>query len=351
MIDLRSDTVTTPTPEMLRAMTAAEVGDDVYGEDPTVNRLEEEVAGILGKEAAVFTPSGSMANQMAIRLHTRPGDSVLCEEGSHTFFYEAGAGAALSGVQFDLVPFSEKLSDEAIAGRFRADGLHEAPSTLMLVENTHNRGRGRALPRRETERIVAAARGLGLKTHCDGARIWNAAAATGDSERDLAAGFDTVAVCFSKGLGAPVGSALAGSREDAARARKIRKRLGGGMRQAGFLAAAALYGVRQHRSRLVEDHRRAAALARGLEELVHAGRPLQVDVPEPPTNMVYWRVANGPEAVEELRRRGVLMNHVGHGWIRAVTHLQISDSDIRDALLRIREVLLTCSPKRRDTSS
>lgn len=339
MIDLRSDTVTTPTPEMLRAMTAAEVGDDVYGEDPSINRLEEEVANLLGKEAAVFTPSGSMANQIAIRLHTRPGDSVLCEEGSHTFAYEAGAGAALSGVQFDLIPFNEKLSDEAITTRFRADGLHESPSTLILVENTHNRGRGRALPRQEMQRIVATARGLGLKTHCDGARLWNAAAATGDSERDLAAGFDTVAVCFSKGLGAPVGSALAGTRDDAARARKIRKRLGGSMRQAGFLAAAALHGLRQHRQRLPEDHRRAVALAEGLEELVHDGRPLEVDIPDPATNMVYWRVADGREVAERLRDKGVLMNHVGHGWIRAVTHLQISDSDIHDAVRRIREVL------------
>ena len=340
MIDLRSDTVTTPTPEMLRAMTAAEVGDDVYGEDPSINRLEEEVAGLLGKDAAVFTPSGSMANQIAIVLHTRPGDSVLCEEGSHTFAYEAGAGAALSGVQFDLIPFSEKLSDASIQGRCRADGLHESPSTLILVENTHNRGRGRALPVRETQRIVATAHGLGLKAHCDGARLWNAAAATGDSERELAAGFDTVSVCFSKGLGAPVGSALAGSREDVARARKVRKRLGGGMRQAGFLAAAALHGVRQHRGRLAEDHRRAVTLAEGLKELVHDGRPLEVDIPDPPTNMVYWRVADGQEVVGRLRRKGVLMNHVGNGWIRAVTHLQVSDADIHDAVLRIREALL-----------
>lgn len=339
MIDLRSDTVTTPTPEMLQAMAAAEVGDDVYGEDPSINRLEEEVAGLLGKEAAVFTPSGSMANQIAIRLHTRPGDSVLCEEGSHTFAYEAGAGAALSGVQFDLIPFSEGLSDEAIRGRFRGDGLHESPSTLILVENTHNRGRGRVLARQETRRIVATAHGLGLKAHCDGARIWNAAAAAGHSERELAEGFDTVAVCFSKGLGAPVGSALAGSRDDMARARKVRKRLGGGMRQAGFLAAAALYGLRQHRGRLPEDHRRAAALARGLEELVQDGRPLTVDIPDPATNMVYWQAANAPVVIERLRDQGVLMNHVGNGWIRAVTHLQISDPDIHEAVRRIRQVL------------
>lgn len=340
MIDLRSDTVTTPTSEMLQAMTVAEVGDDVYGEDPSINRLEEEVAGLLGKDAALFTPSGSMANQIAILLHTRPGDSVLCEEGSHTVNYEAGAGAALSGVQFDIIPFEEKLSDQAIKSTFRADGLHESPSTLILVENTHNRGRGRALVPQETERIVATARDLGLKTHCDGARLWNAAVATGSSERELAAGFNTVAVCFSKGLGAPVGSALAGGRGDIARARKIRKRLGGGMRQAGFLAAAALYGMRQHRSRLSEDHRRAATLAQGLAEVVHDGHPLEVDIPDPTTNMVYWHVSDGPKVVEWARRRGVLMNHVGAGWIRAVTHLQISDSDIHEAILRIREVLL-----------
>lgn len=338
VIDLRSDTVTKPTPAMREAMLHAEVGDDVYGEDPTVNRLEREVADVLGKEAAVFTPSGSMANQIAILLHTKPGDSVLCEEGSHTFVYEAGAGAALAGVQFDIVPFREKLSSESIEALCRPDGLHESPSRLMLVENTHNRGRGRALSRREVARILSVAARLGLKTHCDGARIWNAAIATGAPERELTRGFDTVAVCFSKGLGAPIGSAIAGTQTDMERARKIRKRLGGGMRQAGIVAAGALYGLHHHRERLAQDHENAARLAGGLAELFHRGVPLEVDMPEVPTNMVYWRAGDAAAFVPEMAGRGVLMNHVGGGWVRAVTHLEISARDIETALSIVRDV-------------
>jgi len=339
VVDLRSDTVTRPTPAMREAILRAKVGDDVYGEDPTLNRLEREVADILGKEASVFTPSGSMANQIAILLHTKPGDSVLCEEGSHTVVYEAGAGAALAGVQFDLIPFSEKLSTESIEARYRADGLHESPSTLMLVENTHNRGRGRALSKAEVARILSVAAQLGLKTHCDGARIWNAAVATGASEQELVKDFDTVAVCFSKGLGAPVGSAVAGTRSDMDRARKIRKRLGGGMRQAGILAAAALHGLHNHRKRLAEDHENAATLARGLAELFHRGMPLEVDLPTPPTNMVYWRAEGAETLVKQLGAQGVLMNYVGGGWVRAVTHLDVSASEIQVALTSIRDVL------------
>lgn len=341
VIDLRSDTVTKPTPAMREAIFRAEVGDDVYGEDPTVNRLEREVADILGKEAAVFTPSGSMANQIAILLHTRPGDSVLCEEGSHTFVYEAGAGAALAGVQFDIIPFRERLSSESIESRVRPDGLHESPSRLMLVENTHNRGRGRALPPHEVTRIVSVAARLGLKTHCDGARIWNAAVATETTERELATDFDTVAVCFSKGLGAPVGSAIAGAQTDMDRARKIRKRLGGGMRQAGLLAAAALYGLHHHRDRLRQDHENAESFARGLAELFHRGVPLEVDIPKPPTNMVYWHAEDAAALVKAIAARGILMNHVGGGWVRAVTHLEISRNDIGAALAVIRDVLRT----------
>lgn len=343
IIDLRSDTVTKPTPAMRQAIIAAEVGDDVYGEDPTLNLLEREVARVLGKETAVFTPSGSMANQIAILLHTRPGDSVLCEEGSHTFAYEAGAGAALAGVQFDTIPFGERLSNASIEARHRGDGLHESPSTLMLVENTHNRGRGRALPKDDVERILTVAGRLGLKTHCDGARIWNAAVATGATESELVRGFDTVAVCFSKGLGAPVGSALAGTRVDMDRARKIRKRLGGGMRQAGLLAAAALYGMKHHRERLAEDHANASLLAAGLSELFHRGVALDVDVPTPTTNMVYWRAEQAPTLVKEIARRGVLMNDVGAGWVRAVTHLEISQADITTALTRVADVMRACA--------
>jgi threonine aldolase len=337
-VDLRSDTVTKPTAEMRRAMMAAAVGDDVYGEDPTVNALEQEVAAILGKEAAVFTPSGTMANQIGILLHTRPGDSVICEEGSHVFINEAGAAAVFAGVQFDLVPLADRLSDAAIEARHREEELHAAPSSLLIVENTHNHAAGRVLTSREVARVAAAARALKLRTHCDGARLWNAAIAAGEAERDLAAAFDTVAVCFSKGLGAPVGSAIAGSAEAMGRARKLRKRLGGGMRQAGILAAAALFGVRQ-RARLAEDHRRAAALARGLRALGPARR-VSVHIPDPPTNMVYWRMegVEGDVLVRMLADRGVRMLHVGGGWLRAVTHLEITDDGIGRALEAMRAV-------------
>ena len=339
VVDLRSDTVTRPTLEMQAAMMAAEVGDDVYGEDPTVNALEREVAGILGKEAAVFTPSGTMANQIGVLLHTRPGDSVICEEGAHVFVNEAGASAVFAGVQFDVVPLAERMSDAAIAARYRVDELHAAPSSLVVVENTHNRAAGRVLAKREVARIVATARAFNLRTHCDGARLWNAAIAAGESESDLAAGFDTVAVCFSKGLGAPVGSAIAGTADAMQRARKLRKRLGGGMRQAGVLAAAALYGVRL-RARLADDHRRAAALAHGLRAMAQTGHPLRVETPDPVTNMVYWHMegADGDALVRELAQRNVRMLHVGDGWLRAVTHLEIADSGIERTLDAVRAI-------------
>jgi len=340
IVDLRSDTLTRPTAEMRAAMMAAEVGDDVYGEDPTVRALEAETAQALGKDAAVFTPSGTMANQIAILLHARPGDSVICEEGAHVHVYEAGGGAALAGVQFDLVLVAERMSDAAIEARFRAEELHAATTTLLCVENTHNRAAGRVLRAREMDRIAAKGRALGLRTHCDGARLWNAAVAAGESERALVAGYDTVAVCFSKGLGAPVGSAIAGPAEAMDRVRKLRKRLGGGMRQAGVLAAAALYGLRQ-RARLAEDHRRAAALARGLKDLASAGRTLDVQISDPPTNMVYWRLegADGDALAAALARRGVRMLHVGGGWLRAVTHLEITDAGVDRALDAIRAAI------------
>lgn len=340
IVDLRSDTVTRPTAEMRAAMMAAEVGDDVYGEDPAVLELEAETARALGKDAAVFTPSGTMANQIAILLHTRPGDSVICEEGAHVHVFEAGGGAALAGVQFDLVPLAERMSDAAIEARFRAEELHAATTTLLCVENTHNRAAGRVLAAREMARIAARGRALRLRTHCDGARLWNAAVATGESERELVAGYDTVAVCFSKGLGAPVGSAIAGPVEAMARARKLRKRLGGGMRQAGVLAAAALYGLRS-RARLADDHRRAATLARGLKELSSPGRVLDVQISDPPTNMLYWRLegVDGDALARALARRGVRMLHVGSDWLRAVTHLEITDSGIERALEALRSTI------------
>lgn len=339
IVDLRSDTLTRPSAEMRAAMAAAEVGDDVYGEDPTVRALEAETAATLGKEAAVFTPSGTMANQIAILLHTRPGDSVVCEEGAHVQVYEVGGAAALAGVQFDLVPLVERMGDAAIEARVRAEELHAATTTLLCVENTHNRAAGRVLAAHEMARIAATARALGLRAHCDGARLWNAAVAAGEPERELVAGYDTVAVCFSKGLGAPVGSALAGPAEAMARVRKLRKRLGGGMRQAGVLAAAALLGLRQ-RARLADDHRRAAALAHGLRGLSAPGRTLEVQISDPPTNMIYWRAEgiDGDALATALARRGVHMLHVGGHWLRAVTHLEITDSGIDRALDAVRAI-------------
>lgn len=340
IVDLRSDTLTRPTREMRAAMMAAEVGDDVYGEDPTVRALEAETAEVLGKEAAVFMPSGTMANQIAILLHARPGDSVICEEGAHIHVYETGGAAALAGVQFDLVPVAERMSSAAIEARFRPEELHAATTTLLCVENTHNRAAGRVLPAREMARIAASARALGLRIHCDGARLWNAAVAAREPEHALVADYDTVAACFSKGLGAPVGSALAGPAEAMGRVRKLRKRLGGGMRQAGVLAAAALFGLRQ-RARLADDHRRAAALAHGLRGFSVPGRALEVQISEPPTNMVYWRLADadGDALSEALAQRGVRMLHVGGGWLRAVTHLEISDAGIEHALGAMRAVI------------
>ena len=353
-VDLRSDTITRPTPAMRRAMAEAVVGDDVFGEDPTLNELEREVAALLGKEAAMFTPSGTMANQIALQLHTRPGDSVLAEEACHVFVHEAGAAAALAGVQVDLVPLAERLSDESIRGRIRPDGLHAAPTTLLIVENTHNRALGRALGPSDLRRVTSIARERGIPTHCDGARLWNAAVALDTPERVLAEPFDTIAVCFSKGLGAPVGSALAGPAREIGRARKIRKRLGGGMRQAGVLAAAALHAVRHHRARLGDDHRRAARLAEGIRALAADGRPLAVEMPERPTNMVYFRrtgnlgsdasrtgrdAAGDPDAfVGALDRAGLRVLHVGGGWIRAVTHLDVDDADIERAIEALSQV-------------
>ncbi len=328
-IDLRSDTVTKPTSTMRDAMFRAEVGDDVYGEDPTVNALEERVAHLLGKEAALFVPSGTMANQLAIHLHCRPGESIICEQDSHIFLYEAGAAAANSGVQFDLIPWQKEFSNEAIDEAYKADSLHSATSRLLVVENTHNRQAGRVLNLQEIKRIAHQARSLNLALHCDGARLWNAATALNVTEKELAAEFDTVAVCFSKGLGAPVGSALCGSKDFIAKARKIRKRWGGGMRQVGYLAAAALYALEHHRGRLVEDHKNAAAFA----EILRGHPSFEVRYPTLGTNMVYVRhrqksaalIANG------LKEKGVLMNPLGGEWLRAVTHLDVGMKSVEHA--------------------
>jgi threonine aldolase len=331
MIDLRSDTVTKPTPAMREAMARAEVGDDVFGDDPTVKELESETAALLGKEAAVFTPSGTMANQLAIRSHTEPGDEILVEANAHIYYYEAGAPAALSGVMCRCLEGRRGVfSGSDLEAALRPADAHFPRTRLVCLENTHNRGGGKIWPIEEIRGVAAAARQHGLQMHLDGARLWNASVAAGISEREYAAHFDTVSVCFSKGLGAPVGSALAGTKSFIERARRFRKMFGGGMRQAGIIAAGALFALRHHRARLTEDHANAKLLASGLAGL----SGLEVDPGEVETNMVRFRVGAMPAAqmVERLRDRGVLVLAVGRDTIRAVTNLMVSAEDIATAV-------------------
>ncbi|MCK6502905.1 low-specificity L-threonine aldolase [Myxococcota bacterium] len=332
MIDLRSDTVTRPTAAMRQAMFAAEVGDDVYGEDPTVNRLEAVAAERLGKEAALFLPSGTMANQVAIRCHTQPGDEVILEAGAHPFHYEAGAAAMISGVLLRLLPGVDGALDPAqVQAAFRGPDVHVAPQTLVCVEDTSNRGGGTPWSLAALDQVAAVAHAAGAATHMDGARLWNAVVATGVPADRRARGYDTVAFCLSKGLGAPVGSLLCGPAALIGRARRVRKALGGGMRQAGFLAAAGLYALDHHVERLALDHARAADLAAGLRGLGLAPSPA-------PTNMVYVEVEDAPATVEALRARGVLCNAVGPSRLRLVTHLDIDDEDVAAAVDAFRQV-------------
>jgi len=339
IVDLRSDTFTKPTPAMRAAMAAAEVGDDVWGDDPTARALEARAAEVLGKEAALFVPSGTMANQIALLLHCRPGDEVIVGRGAHTRLYESGAGAAWAGVQF--------AETGAADGTFTADDVDAAalpddrnlPRTrLIAVENTHNRGGGRVWPRAQVDAVAARARARGLALHLDGARIWNAAVATGVAERELAAPFDTVSACFSKGLGAPVGSVLAGGGADVERARRFRKMLGGGMRQVGILCAAALHALEHHRARLADDHANARRLADGLAGV--AG--VRVVADEVETNIVIFEVT-GLTAPEVARRTeaaaGVRLHAIAPTRLRAVTHLDVDRAGVDRAIAAVRAAL------------
>lgn len=326
-VDLRSDTVTRPSEEMRQAMFEAAVGDDVFGEDPSAIALEKEVAQILGKEAALFISSGTMGNQIAIRLHTEPGDEVICEAGSHIAHYEAGAPAAFSGV---LLRSIEGRRGVITPAQIKAHARHgfdwEARTSLLSLENTHNRAGGAIFPLGALHDACAAGRELGLALHLDGARLWNASAATGIPEARFAEPFDTVSVCLSKGLAAPVGSVLAGSAETIRRARRIRKMLGGGMRQIGMLAAAGRYAIEHHRRTLTDDHAKARRLADAISTLPR----LEIDEPGAETNIVMFRVRNGTagDAITALSERGVLMVPFGPTTIRASTHRDVSDDDI-----------------------
>jgi threonine aldolase len=339
-VELRSDTFTRPTDAMRAAMAAAEVGDDVWGEDPTVRALEERTAGLLGKAAALFVPSGTMANQIALLLHCRPGDEVIVGRGAHTRLYESGAGAAWAGVQFAEIGAEDGTFDAAAVDAAVLPLDRNLPrSRLVAVENTHNRGGGRIWPRAQVDAVVARARIHRLALHLDGARIWNAAVASGVAERELAAPFDTVSACFSKGLGAPVGSAIAGPTDVIEAARRFRKMLGGGMRQAGVLAAAALHALDHHRARLAEDHANARHLAEGLG----ATPGIAIEPARVETNIVIFGVTGqGPDApalAGRLAAAGVRIAPISATRLRAVTHLDVDASGIDRALAAIRAAL------------
>jgi threonine aldolase len=330
-IDLRSDTVTQPTPEMLAAMARAEVGDDVLEGDPTVRKLESQVAALLGKDAALFVPSGTMANLLALLSQTRAGDEFICDDGSHVYYYEGGGYAALAGVSVKFAHGENGLfTGDQLASSLRAPDAHFPTTTLVAVENTHNRAGGVPWTLPQLQGVSRAARARGLRLHMDGARLWNATAATGISEAAYAAEVDTVSVCFSKGLGCPVGSALVGDAPTIALARRKRKMLGGGMRQSGSLAAAAIYALDHNRSRISQDHARAKRLA----EILAASPHLTVDPTRIHTNMVYFTVANSAGPAKSLCDRvesTVRMFATGPQTIRAVLHLHVTDKDVETA--------------------
>jgi threonine aldolase len=333
VIDLRSDTVTQPTAAMREAMMAAEVGDDVYGEDPTVNRLQEHAAALLGKEATLFFPSGTMANQAAIHALTRRGDVVLASRSCHILKYESGAASALSGVQIKTIGAEGTFDATDVRENMHPDEQHFAPTTVVAVENTHNMAGGRVFPAELLEGVVEVARNAGLRLHLDGARLFNAAVASGTDPALLAQPFDTVSICLSKGLGAPVGSLVASSSERIHLLRRIRKMFGGGMRQAGFLAAAGLHALEHHVERLAEDHANARFLAKGLESL-----GLTVGC-TPETNMVMFDFADTLAFARGTRARHLLIDPTAPGRFRAVTHLDVSTSDLEEALERLGAVL------------
>jgi threonine aldolase len=328
LIDLRSDTVTRPTPGMRKAMASAEVGDDVYGEDPTINALQERVAAMLGKEAAVWVPTGTMANQIALGSLAGMGDEIICDRNCHVVNYEGAAISALWGVQSLVIDGPRGIfTAEAVRAALRpGQSEHDPRQKAVAVENTHNRGGGSIWPLAQLESVADVAHAAGLALHLDGARIWNAHVATGIPLLKWCEKADTVSVCLSKGLGAPAGSLLATSRERSRLARRLRKRVGGGLRQAGVLAAAGMYALDHHLQRLAEDHESARKLAASVPFAWHA----------PQTNILLADVANAPALVEAARKEGVLIHAVSATRIRAVTHLDFPPTQVDEAAARLR---------------
>ena len=342
LIDLRSDTVTKPTPEMREVIAKADVGDDVYGEDPSVNLLEEESARLLGKEAGLYIPSGTMGNLGAILTHCERGSEIILGDRAHTFLYEVGGIAALGGIQSHILPNQQdgtiKLTD--IQDAIRRDNIHDPPTRLITLENTHNRCGGTALSVEYTRQVGKIALDNQLKFHLDGARIFNAAAALQVDPAALVEPADSVMFCLSKGLGAPVGSVLCGSSDFIKRARKTRKMLGGGMRQAGLIAAAGLFALEKNLPLLGQDHQRAAKLAQGLSSL----KGLNLAFDPPPTNMVYLNLEtevamNAEQISQKLKGLGIQVGVTGDRQFRLVTHIWIDDQDIKTVIQAFEEVL------------
>jgi len=339
VIDLRSDTATRPTAAMRAAMAAAEVGDDVVDEDPSINRLQQRIADMLGKEAALFVPSGTMSNQIGVRIHCQPGDEIILEESAHIYAYEQGGVAQLSGCATRTVKGEYGIFTlSQVQELLRPDNCHYARSRLLCVENTSNRGGGRVWPLERIREICDWAHAHGLATHLDGARLFNAAVATGIPAAEWCKSFDTVSVCFSKGLGAPVGSAICGTKQHIDKAVRVRKVFGGGMRQAGIIAAGALHALEHHVERMADDHKNAARFA----DLIRDVEGLCVDPERIETNIIFFHVdpklGTAAEFAARLKARGLLVGALFKQQIRAVTHLDVSEEQIEHAGAIMREV-------------
>jgi len=336
IIDLRSDTVTRPTQGMLDAMFSAKVGDDVFGDDPTVIELERKVAEMFGKEAALFCPSGTMTNQIAIKIHTKPGDEVICDEGSHVYRYEGGGIAFNSGSSVKLIKGDRgRITADQVLNCINPDDVHAPRTSLVVAENTSNRGGGSCYDFMELEKISRVCKENKLKFHLDGARLFNALAVTGETTHAVGNLFDSVSIYLSKGLGAPVGSVLTGNAEFIKQARRVRKVFGGGMRQAGFLAAAGIYALDHHVSRLNEDHQRAKIIGEVLRQCEFVKEVMPVD-----TNIIIFRInddQNERNLIESLKLKGVLVVGFGPKMVRMVTHLDFND----DQLEALKSIMLS----------
>lgn len=334
MIELRSDTFTKPTKPMLDAMMAAEVGDDVFGDDPTVNKLEEKMANIFGMEAAVFCPSGTMANQIGIRVHTQPQDEVICDKNSHVYLYEGGGMASNSGVSPALLDGNRgRVTVDQIEAVIKPDDVHAPVSRLVSLENTMNKGGGSIYDFEEIEKIKKLCDAKGLSLHLDGARLYNALVESEETPKQFGTAFDTISICLSKGLGAPIGSVLLGSQEHIKKARRVRKVFGGGMRQAGYLAAAGIYALDNNVERLREDHQRARALGDALQGAHFVSEVMPVD-----TNIVIFSVDNVQKRLAQLEEKGVLAVPFGGNQIRFVTHLDFTDEMLEKTISIIKSI-------------